>query len=698
MTKSVYREKVYAGVLGKMIGVYHGRPIEGWSYEKIRHRFDMVDRYVASDLHIPLHVADDDLAGTFTFLNILEDYVGDLRNITSEDFGKGWLDYIIENKTIFWWGGIGRSTEHTAFMNLKRGIKAPKSGSAARNGKGISEQIGAQIFMDALAMICPGDPAMARDLVRKSASVSHDGLAVESACFLASLEAMAFEESNLDKLLTDGLRLSESQELIHIVSRVWEYTKSHRDFRLVRQWLDDEYGYHLYPGNCHVVPNLALIIACLVLGEDNFTDALHYCVSAGWDTDCNGANIGVINGIRLGLPALKSGYDFRSPLADWFYCISGEGGAAVTDGVKQTKRIVALHERLYESAGLSFADNENKHYDFSLPGSVQGFIGCPVNGKDNCCPSNISEQHTEQRGLCVTVGSSGKNCVSTPVMWDPQDKHGGYQLIGSPTLYETQTVNYHVQSSSAQVMITPYVVYYDFDDQLQVISGPTEGVGQQSVLKSWMIPSLGGKTLSRIGFCVEGKVDSQVIISDIDWNGAPENYTLTGSLKNDDLGRPNMQLLAFTASAKQFSFDRTRTLTVSDTDTNGLAVIGDQYWEDYSLCCSVTVGLNERFGLIIRSKGLRRYYAVILQEMDTMQLVCREGEIETVLAESHVSYELDKVYQVRISAVNDEISAEFAGTILCARDSTLKQGGCGFRVDRGTILVSDICIAQQISE
>lgn len=29
-----YTEKVYAGVSGKIIGVFYGRPIEGWPYEK----------------------------------------------------------------------------------------------------------------------------------------------------------------------------------------------------------------------------------------------------------------------------------------------------------------------------------------------------------------------------------------------------------------------------------------------------------------------------------------------------------------------------------------------------------------------------------------------------------------------------------------------------------------------------------------
>ena len=62
-----YEEKVYAGILGKIIGVFYGRPIEGWPYEKIKDRFDVVDHFVAEEIGVPLHVADDDLSGTFTF-------------------------------------------------------------------------------------------------------------------------------------------------------------------------------------------------------------------------------------------------------------------------------------------------------------------------------------------------------------------------------------------------------------------------------------------------------------------------------------------------------------------------------------------------------------------------------------------------------------------------------------------------------
>ncbi|MFR7390645.1 MAG: hypothetical protein ACLUTU_18075 [Blautia faecis] len=56
------------------------------------------------EVGVPLHVGDDDLAGTFTFLNAAEDFRGNPAQLKSEDFGRTWMDYIIENKTIFWWG------------------------------------------------------------------------------------------------------------------------------------------------------------------------------------------------------------------------------------------------------------------------------------------------------------------------------------------------------------------------------------------------------------------------------------------------------------------------------------------------------------------------------------------------------------------------------------------------------------------
>jgi len=63
-----YPERVYAGVLGKLIGVYLGRPFEGWTYERITVELGEITGYLHERLGTPLIVTDDDIAGTFAFL------------------------------------------------------------------------------------------------------------------------------------------------------------------------------------------------------------------------------------------------------------------------------------------------------------------------------------------------------------------------------------------------------------------------------------------------------------------------------------------------------------------------------------------------------------------------------------------------------------------------------------------------------
>ena len=96
-----YAERVYAGVLGKIIGVYFGRPVEGWTYERIAAELGEVDRYVHAHRGRPLVITDDDISGTFTFLRALPDH-GNRRDLTPAEIGETWLNYIIERRTILW--------------------------------------------------------------------------------------------------------------------------------------------------------------------------------------------------------------------------------------------------------------------------------------------------------------------------------------------------------------------------------------------------------------------------------------------------------------------------------------------------------------------------------------------------------------------------------------------------------------------
>jgi hypothetical protein len=89
------------------------------------------------------------------------------------------------------------------------------------------------------------------------------------------------------------------------------------------QQIAANYGYDKYGGNCHMVPNHALIIHALLHGDDDFQKSLMIVNTCGWDTDCNAGNVGCILGIKNGLAGIDAGPDWRGPVADRMYLRHG---------------------------------------------------------------------------------------------------------------------------------------------------------------------------------------------------------------------------------------------------------------------------------------------------------------------------------------------------------------------------------------
>ena len=366
-----YAERVYAGVLGKLIGVYLGRPFEGWSYDRIMAELGEVDTYVHEKLHVPLVVTDDDISGTFTFLRALPDF-GNSKRTTPDQIAKTWLNYIVENETILWWGGLGNSTEHTAYLRLKSGIPAPESGSIGLNGKVVAEQIGSQIFIDGWAMVAPGDPEFAVELARRASSVSHDGEAIHGAQVVAAMEAQAFVERDLNKLIDCAISFIPQDSVIYrMIADIREWHAAESDWRKTRERIEAHYGYDTYGGNCHMVPNHGLIIFSLLYGDNDFRRTQMIVNTSGWDTDCNAGNVGCLLGIKNGLAGLESVPDFRDPVADRLYLPTSDGGRAITDALTESYHVVNIGRALTGKTLLRPKNGAKFH--FSLPGSVQGF-------------------------------------------------------------------------------------------------------------------------------------------------------------------------------------------------------------------------------------------------------------------------------------------------------------------------------------
>ena len=371
---SDYSERAYAAVLGKLIGVYLGRPFEGWTHQRIMSELGPIETYVHERLNCPLVVTDDDVAGTFTFIRALEDHRASAK-ITSREIGETWLNYIVERRSILWWGGNGNSTEHTAWLNLKRGIAAPESGSIEVNGRAIAEQIGAQIFIDGWAIVAPGNPALAAELAEKAARVSHDGAAVDAAKLWAAMEAEAFVSRDVEHLIDVGLAyVSPARPIAKLVADIREWRGRYVDWRETREAIEARYGYDKHPGHCHVIPNHALMIMALLYAPDDFTRAQTIVCTSGWDTDCNAGNVGCLMGAMLGLEGIDAGRIWRGPLADRMLISSADGGNAINDALRTSARLVDLGRKLANLPPLAPSKN-GAQFHFSLPGSVQGFAG-----------------------------------------------------------------------------------------------------------------------------------------------------------------------------------------------------------------------------------------------------------------------------------------------------------------------------------
>lgn len=681
------QERIYAGVLGKMIGVYLGRPVEGWTYDAITSRFGEITDYVHNELNLPLIVTDDDLSGTFGFFRAVEDG-GFSPELSARAVGEAWLNYIIEDKTILWWGGLGNSTEHTAYLNLKRGILAPESGSAALNGKVLSEQIGAQIFMDAFAMMCPGDPERAAHLVRTASSVSHDGIALEAAAFLGALEAAAFTQRNLDRLFDEGERYLTSEFLRRLVGDVRDICAKAGHWREVRAYLDQNYGYNRFGGVCHIVPNHALTLASILLGGDDFARSLMIAVSSGWDTDCNAGNVGCFNAIRLGLDTLTEGTDLRTPVRDRLYVVTADGGEGITDAVRETRKIV-------RASALTRGESvevRSERFAFEYRGSVQGFEPCPYVASDG----DALLTNEDGRGLAITVSGAGA-CVSTPTFFDPNAQWQGYDAIASPSLYEGQTVTAWLHTARQEpIFARLYACYVTLQGEVKVSYAEETTLRQGDAQIDWVIPSIGGMPIFRVGVSLRNPAGDSctVTLRSLDWACAPQSYRLTGALQTNITDPTPFVFWALVSSARHTSLSLTHTLGVSHPAENGVVTFGTRDFCDYSISARITPQPNQSCGLVIRARGHRQYYAALISGGNTLSLVLRDAAGDMVLAQCEFAYAEFEQIPMALSARGNQLSVNAGETVLSAVDASARypSGGAGFRVDCGTMMVDDCLI------
>jgi ADP-ribosylglycohydrolase len=694
-----YLERVYAGVLGKLVGVYLGRPFEGWTYQRIMKELGPIEYYVHERLNQPLVVTDDDVAGTFTFIRALEDY-GISPDLTSEDIGKAWLNYIVQERSILWWGGNGNSTEHTAWLNLRRGVPAPASGSIATNGQTVAEQIGAQIFIDGWAMVAPRQPSLAARLAEQAAKVSHDGESVHAAMLWAAMEAEAFGSSDIDHLLDTGLALIPADSLIaRLIADIRVWHKANPDWRDTRQKIEDNYGYDKYPGNCHVVPNHALMVMAVLYAPHDFQKAQMIVNTSGWDTDCNAGNVGCLLGIMNGLDGLDSGPDWRGPIADRLLISSADGGNSINDAVRQAYYLTSIGQQLAGGQPLD-VPKSGAQFHFSLPGSRQGFqrrLGPGLAGSVRV--GNVEFGGSRALSIGYEALGPGQVAVATSPTFSPREMLDmrTYDLMATPLVYPGQTVKARVAapaSNAGVVSVRLRLRVYGDRDALNDVDGEavTLAPGADTVLE-WTLPEFDGQPIAEIGFSITAtgkRADGSVLVDYLRWDGAP-SVTLKRPSGDCDFWR-----MAWVNGVDFFSKRFPQSFRISQNSGEGLIAHGTRQWTDYQVGADVIIHLGNYGGVALRVQGLRRYYGVRITREGKLQIVRVRDDEMAVLAETPLALTFENRLPVVARIHGTTITARVEGASLSATDDSAyayTNGGVGLFISEGALSADAVTVS-----
>lgn len=675
-------ERIYSGFIGKAIGVRLGAPVEPtiWSYERIRDTYGEVTEYLRDFKNF---AADDDTNGPVYFIRALRDYG---LGATAEEVGKTWLNYAAEEHGMYWWGGFGNSTEHTAYQNLRAGIPAPQSGSIAQNGTTVAEQIGGQIFIDSWGWVHPADPKTAAEASARAASVAHDGEGLNGARFCAAAIAQAFVAKSIEEVIETGLATIPADSIYARVSRaVLRFHDSNpNDWRACRDMLTAEWGYERYPGVCHIIPNAGVLVMALIYGQGDLPRTVEIATMAGWDTDCNAGNAGAIVGT---LQQVQPGWDkYRKPINDFVVASGVTGTINVVDIPSFARELTVLALRLQgrEAPALWVEDFERRgvRFDFDAPGATHGFRTEPFN---QISVKASAERHTENaKGSLEILLDRLERGQGGRIFWKPFYRRSDfdderYRPMFTPLADDGQTVKFKLWldpwNGDGNLRVAPYV--------RRAMTETIQETGAWHVpsASGWQdyeftIPDGNGETVDEIGILVEyfGRLKflGRLFLADFTVSGKGRAVIDPAKEVHEWGG-----ITRFTWNRGHWSLQQGRIHAHTATDAD--AWTGNAYLRDVSVIAELQPLSGASHLVVARAQGTSRFYAAGFENGEAVILLENHGT--TILARSPFRIEYGRSYAVDLTVEGGKLTLSVDGErVLQADDATLRYGMAGLRM------------------
>lgn len=347
LDKNTLKSKIHGAWTGRVCGCLLGKPLEGIRTDELEpllkesgnspmHRY-VLSTDITDDMHgrfrfglrdkayadtVDGMPVDDDTNYVVLAQKIIDDYG---RDFTPLDVSEAWIKYQPIDAYF--------TAERVAFLNFTRGFEPPFS---AVNENPYREWIGAQIRGDYFGYINPGKPEIAADMAFRDASISHIKNGIYGEMFAAAMISCAAVTDSIEDIILGGLaQIPSTSRLFEAVMSVLDGYKNGVSqaecFKRIHT-LFDEYTGH---GWCHTISNAMIVAAALVYGRGDFGKSVCMAVETGFDTDCNGATVGSVLGMRNGIEAI--GKEWTKPVNDKIHTsIFGVGTVKVSEMAEAT--------------------------------------------------------------------------------------------------------------------------------------------------------------------------------------------------------------------------------------------------------------------------------------------------------------------------------------------------------------------------
>lgn len=304
------RKKIYGAWMGRACGCLLGKPVEGIRSDELipllketgnypMHRYilstDITDEVCS---HYKFYLKNKAYADTVDGMPVDDDtnYVvlaqkiveecG--RNFDSEDVSVAWMKY----QSVYSYF----TAERIAFVNFMNCIQPPAS-AVYKNV--CREWIGAQIRGDYFGYINPGKPEKAAKMAFTDARISHVKNGIYGEMFAAAMIACAAVTDNIEDIILGGLaEIPSTSRLYDAIMKILDGYKNGVTLDECFDIIHASYDEHTDHGWCHTISNAMIVAAALLYGEGDFGKSICIAVGMAFDTDCNGATVGSVLGMR----------------------------------------------------------------------------------------------------------------------------------------------------------------------------------------------------------------------------------------------------------------------------------------------------------------------------------------------------------------------------------------------------------------